>query len=285
MQKIVPHLWFDKEAVKAAQFYTKVFPNTKITHQSRITDTPSGDCDIVGFSIDGYSFMSVSAGPYFKINPALSFHIKCKSVGEVDDIWKKLEPEGKVLMPLDAYPFSKRYGWIEDKFGVSWQIIHVPQDFKSRITPVIMYTQDLYGRAEEAGKYYASVFDDSKFDVVMRYSKEQAPEKEGKIAYSMLIIEGQEFGLMESANEHKFKLSEAVSLMINCRNQKEIDYFWDKLSAIPESEQCGWVKDKYGVSWQIIPSNMGELISSPEATQAMLGMKKINIEKLKSFSH
>ena len=76
MQKIVPHLWFDKEAVEAAEFYTSVFDNSKITYKSRIYDTPSGDCDIVGFQVMGYDFMAISAGPLFKINPSISFHVK-----------------------------------------------------------------------------------------------------------------------------------------------------------------------------------------------------------------
>lgn len=87
---------------------------------------------------------------------------------------------------------------------------------------------------------------------------------------------------MDSAREHKFNFNEAISLMVNCKDQEEIDYFWSKLSAVPEFEQCGWVKDKFGVSWQIIPENMSELTKTPAAMQAMLKMKKIDIAALKN---
>lgn len=122
MQKIVPHLWFDKEAKEAANLYTSLLPNSKITNVNTIHDTPSGDCDIVSFELAGQKFMAISAGPFFKINPSISFHIKCKTVKEVDSLWKKLIQGGKALMELGEYPFSKRYGWLQDKYGLSWQI-------------------------------------------------------------------------------------------------------------------------------------------------------------------
>ena len=282
-QKIVPHLWFDKEAVEASEFYILVFENSKINFKTQIHDTPSGDCDIVGFQIMGYDFMAISAGPLFKMNPSISFHVKGKTIEEVDAVWAKLSVGGTVLMELGEYPFSKRYGWVQDIYGVSWQVIFAEGDFKQRITPVLMFTKEVCGKAEEAAEFYASTFHDSKSQVFARYEKGEAPDKEGTVKYAQLILEGQEFGVMDSAHKHNFTFNEAISLMINCKDQEEIDYFWEKLSAVPEAEQCGWVKDKYGVSWQIIPENMGELMSkNPEkTTPAMLNMKKIIIDDLK----
>src|SRR5216684_3894874 len=123
MQNITPHLWFDKEAGEAATFYTAIFPDSKITNTTTLHDTPSGDCDIVSFKLSGQSFMAISAGPLFKFNPSISFHVKCKSKDEVDAMWEKLLKGGKVLMELGSYPFSERYGWLEDKYGLSWQLI------------------------------------------------------------------------------------------------------------------------------------------------------------------
>ena len=282
MQKIVPHLWFDTEAVEAVEFYVSVFKNSKITHQSVIKDTPSGDCDILGFRIMGYEFMAISAGPYFKPNPSISFHAKCNSTSDVDDLWEKLSPGGIVRMELGEYPFSKRYGWIEDKYGVSWQVIHMDDDSSQKITPVLLFTQDAYGKAEAAAKYYSSVFSNSSHQVFARYAKGEEPDKEGTVKYAQLVLEGQEFGVMDSARSHEFTFNEAISFVVNCKDQKEIDYFWSKLSAVPESEQCGWLKDKFGVSWQIQPANMDELMSkNPEkTTPAMLNMKKIIIADL-----
>ncbi|MFH0989386.1 MAG: VOC family protein [bacterium] len=283
MQNIIPQLWFDKEAKEAAEFYCSVFDNSTIKSIARIYDTPSGDCDIVSFQIMGYDFMAISAGPLFKINPSISFHVKCISVSEVDEIWKKLSGEGTVMMELGEYPFSKRYGWIQDKYGVSWQIIHNERDCKQRIMPALMFVGDVCGKAEEAINFYTSIFPDTNAQVLARYSKGEEPDKEGTVKYAEFTLSGQEFGVMDSAWTHHFDFNEAVSFIVNCNDQKEIDYFWNKLSAVPEAEQCGWVKDNYGISWQITPANMGELIAKnpKKTTPIILKMKKIIIEDLK----
>lgn len=285
MQKITPHLWFDKEAVEAAEFYASAFPDSKVDFKSEIKDTPSGDCDIVGFNVMGYEFMAISAGPIFKINPSISFSLNLETKEEVQVLWDKLAPEGKVLMELGEYPFSEFYGWLNDKYGVSWQLIALGENAKDRpkITPALMFTKGRAGKAEEAMNFYASIFRNSKVGYIFRYTGEEGPDKKGTVAHAVFFLEGQEFMALDSAMSHDFEFNEGVSLMVSCRDQGEIDYFWDKLSAVPESEQCGWVKDKYGVSWQIIPANMGELMSkNPEkTTQAMLQMKKISIEGLR----
>lgn len=282
-QMIIPHFWYDNEAKEAAEFYVSAFgQNSKITDVTTIHDTPSGSADIVSFVILGQEFMAISAGPLFKINPSISFHVKCKTVAEVDEIWEKLSLGGTALMDLGDYPFSKRYGWIQDKFGVSWQVIYTEGDFEQRITPAFMFTKDVCGKAEEAINYYASIFPDAEAQILARYAPGEEPDEEGTVKYAQFILAGQEFGAMDSAWSHDFTFNEAVSLIINCKDQAEINYFWDMLSAVPEAEQCGWIKDKYGISWQIIPEIMGELMSKdPEkTTPVMLKMKKIIIEDL-----
>jgi len=127
-QKISPCLWFDDNAEEAVKFYTSIFPNSKIREVVPYTvETPSnkpiGSVMTVSFELDGYSFLGLNGGPYFKPNPSISFHVKCETKDEVDTIWEKLSENGKVLMPLDKYPFSERYGWLKDKYGISWQLI------------------------------------------------------------------------------------------------------------------------------------------------------------------
>lgn len=281
MQKIVPHLWFDTQAVEAADFYVSVFPDSKVTMKTVIKDTPSGDCDIVGFEVCGFKFMSISAGPVFKLNPSISFHVKCKTPEEVDEIWNKISEGGTALMELGEYPFSKRYGWIQDKFGVSWQIIQTDEDFTQRVVPAMLFTQDKFGKAEEAINFYASLFPNSKVEMLSRYEQGEH-DKEGYVKYSKLMLDGEELSIMESSLGHQFTFNEAVSLMVNCKDQAEIDHYWDKLSAVPESEQCGWLKDKFGVSWQILPENLDDLMGKnpTKTTPVMLSMKKIVIEDL-----
>ena len=282
MPKITPHLWFDREAVDAAQFYTSVFDDSKIHFTTTLHDTPSGDAEMVGFQIMGYDFMAISAGPFFTINPSISFHARCRTVEEVEHVWAKLSPGGTALMELGEYPFSQRYGWIQDKYGVSWQVIHTEGDFHQRIMPALMFVGDQCGKAEEAIGFYASVFKDAKAEVLARYVNGEEPDKPGTVKYAQFVLDAQEFGAMDSAWQHDFGFNEAVSFIVNCKDQDEIDHFWDLLSAVPEAEQCGWVKDRFGVSWQITPANMGELIgrNPVKTTPAMLEMKKIIIADL-----
>src|SRR5262249_32275511 len=110
MQKITPHLWFDKEAKEAFELYASLFPNSKITNITTLHDTPSGDCDVVSFELSGQEFGAINAGSLFRFNPSISFHVKCKAEDEVDSMWEKLAKGGKVLLERGKYPFSERYG-------------------------------------------------------------------------------------------------------------------------------------------------------------------------------
>lgn len=294
MQKIIPHLWFDKEAVEAAHFYASVFPDSKVKFTSKITGTPSGDCDIVAFDILGMEIQSISAGPIFKMNPSISFMINfdpSKDVDarkSIDEIWEKLSVGGEALMPLDKYPFSERYGWIKDKYGVTWQLIYTNPDGEERprIIPSLLFTQGAYGKAEEASNYYISIFKDSKRGALAKYPAGMEPNKEGTTMFSDFTLANQWFVAMDGGGEHAFTFNEGISLIINCETQSEIDYFTEKLSAVPESEQCGWVKDKFGLSWQIVPKSMDVVMRSGDqakidrVTQALMPMKKLDMAAL-----
>ena len=288
MDKIAPHLWFDKEAVEAAEFYSSTFPSSMVTNVSTLHDTPSGDVDVVSFELFGQPFMAISAGPLFKFTPAVSLLVRCGTKGEVDELWDRLFEGGTALMPLDSYPFSERYGWTEDRYGLSWQVMYVGDDeIQQRITPMLMFVGEVAGRAEEAVNFYTKVFRNSKIGPVVRYHKGEEPDKEGTIKLAGFTLEGQEFAAMDSAHAHDFGFNEAISLMVSCDTQDEIDYYWGSLSAVPEAEQCGWLKDEYGVSWQVVPSVLGELLGSgtkeqmARVTEALLQMKKFDIAELK----
>ena len=287
MDKITPHLWFDREAVEAAELYSSTFPNSRVSDVSTLHDTPSGDADVVSFELFGQPFMAISAGPLFKFTPAVSFLVRCRSRKEVDELWDTLSEGGAALMPLDSYPFSERYGWTEDRYGLSWQVMYASDEIEQRITPTLMFVGEVCGRAEEAIDFYASVFPDSERGGVLRYAEGEEPDQEGTIKHAGFTLAGQEFAAMDSAHDHRFGFNEAVSFMVGCDTQEEIDYYWDSLSAVPEAEQCGWLKDKFGVSWQVVPSVLGELFRSgtkeqtARVTEAFLQMKKFDIAELK----
>jgi predicted 3-demethylubiquinone-9 3-methyltransferase (glyoxalase superfamily) len=147
-----------------------------------------------------------------------------------------------------------------------------------KITPFLWFDQ----QAEEAMNYYCGVFPDSRIVHIEYYPDESLDEHftgmKGKVITGVFELAGQQFMCLDGGPV--FRFNEAVSFHVSCKDQSEIDYFWSKLSHVPESEQCGWCKDQYGVSWQIVPQNMGELMSSPAAVQAMMQMKKIDIKEL-----
>ena len=285
MQKITPHLWFDKEAKEATAFYTSLFPNSQVNNVTTITDTPSGDCDIVTFTLSGQEFMAISAGPYFKLNSSISLFTTFDTEEEIEAVWNKLADGGKVLMPYNSYPWATKYGWLEDKYGVSWQLsMSEHHATGQKITPLLMFTQDLSGKTKEAVEFYTNLLD-GKEDMLVPFEEGEGGVT-GHIKHARFSLFNQNFMAMDGGASHAFRFNEAFSLIIHCDTQDEIDHYWGELSKVPESEQCGWCKDKYGVSWQIVPRIMGTMMTTgtkeqvARVTQAFLPMKKFDIKKL-----
>lgn len=295
-QKITPNLWFDGNAKEAADFYTSIFPDGKVisteyypkSKEEGLADFQlelAGKPLTVEFELGGLKFIAINAGPEFKFNPSISFMLNFdpskdeEAEAHLNELWEKLIEGGEALMPLDAYPFSKCYGWVKDRYGLTWQLILTDPQGEPRpfITPSLMFIGENNNHAEEAINFYVSVFKDAKLGNLARYEDDTGPAIKGSIMYGDFMLERQWFAAMDSGTEHDFKFNEAISLSVACKDQEEIDYFWEKLSTVPESEQCGWCKDKYGVSWQIVPENMGELVKKPGAFKKLMQMKKLVI--------
>lgn len=293
---ITPHLWFDREARQAAQWYATLFPNSAVEDVVTLRDTPSGDCDVVWFHLRGQPFLAISAGPQFRFNPSISFLVNFdpgadpRAREHLDAMWAQLAEGGQALMPLDAYPFSPRYGWIQDRYGVSWQLILSPPEGEARpfLMPALLFTGEVCGRAEEAGEFYRSVFEGSRAGLLARYPAGMEPNREGTVMYSDFRLGETWFAAMDSALGHDFGFNEAISFVVRCRDQAEVDYYWEKLSAVPEAEMCGWCKDRFGVSWQIVPAALDGMLRCGEESkvrrvmQALLGMKKPDLAGLEA---
>jgi predicted 3-demethylubiquinone-9 3-methyltransferase (glyoxalase superfamily) len=289
MERITPHLWYDKEAKEAGAFYASVFPNSRVKNTTVLHNTPSGSVDIVTIELAGQEFTLLSAGPLFKFTPAVSFLVACETKEEVEQLWSELSRGGTALMELGAYPFSERYGWTQDRYGLSWQIMHAGgQPIRQKIMPTLMFTGNVSGKAEEAITFYTSVFHDSGVDFLQRYPAGSEPDQEGTIQFAAFTLEGQHFGAMDSARAHDFGFNEAISLQVHCDTQEEIDYYWDKLTADPNAEQCGWLKDRFGLSWQVVPNEMDAMLATGDqakidrVTQAFLKMKKFDLATLRA---
>lgn len=285
MQKISPCLWFDNQAEEAAKFYTSLFKDSKIGNIARYSEAgaqASGQKKdavmTVEFQLAGYTMVALNGGPIFKFSSAVSFFIWCDSESEINGLWEKLSHGGSALMEINKYPWAERYGWCQDRFGVSWQLMLAPN--KQKIAPSFLYVNKLFGKGEEAIHFYTSVFKEAKIEAMHKDPNTQT------VMHSIFMLENEPFVLMEGAgDEHKQTITHGISLIINCKDQGEIDYYWNKLSDGGNIEQCGWLTDKFGLAWQIVPADMAKIMSDPVKSQkgmkALLTMKKIDIAKLK----
>lgn len=289
--KIAPFLWFDKQAGEAIDFYTAVFPNSRIVHIQRYPDDyqvgpvpdMAGRILTAEFELAGARFFALDGGPHFQINPSVSFYVQCASAEEIDALWEQLAAGGSVLMPLQEYPFSPRFGWVKDRFGVTWQLSL--DGIPLQIVPFLTFTGPQHGKAEEAIRFYTALFADSGVDALLRYDAGEEGD-EGTLRFARFHLGGQPFMAIDGGTSHDFTFNEAISLYVDCMDQAEQDALWQGLSAVPEAEQCGWLKDRYGISWQIVPSALGPLMSDPDpersrrVTEALMQMKKIDIPAL-----
>lgn len=289
MNKIVPSLWFDTEAREAVNFYVSLFENSEINWTTVIENTPSGDSEQFGFKLAGLDFVAISAGPIFKLNPAISLMVFCETIEEMEALWQQLADGGVPLMPLDKYPFSEYYGWVQDRFGLSWQLMYDTnaREMRQKIQPALMYINDQYGRAEEAINHYLDIFHHSELLEIFRNPPNLPTEKEGTVIFSKQHYEDIAFVISENSVPHNFNFNEAFSFIVYCETQEEVDYYWERLSADPEAEACGWVKDKFGVSWQIVPRECAEMLLTKDkevrarVVAAFLEMKKLDIAALR----
>lgn len=293
-QTITPFLWFNDQCDEAMTFYTSLFPNSKIVSVKRYpTDMQLGPTPHMGgkvltgvFELDGYQFMALDGGPHFSFTPTQSISVQCKDVAEIDMLHAKLREGGTDLMPLDVYPWSKKYAWINDQYGLSWQL-NVPHDYGTvthRFAETKMFHGAFNGKAEEAITFYTSVFPHSAIDAVFRHDENAPVGTPGTVSHADYTLMNQAFMALDGGTVHAFGTSGALSLLVECKDQEEIDRYWNALSSDPAFEQCGWCKDKYGFSWQIVPDMSrwlgDESEGSKRALHAMLEMKKIDVAKL-----
>lgn len=273
--QIYPCIWFNGNALEAAAFYIDVFPNSNIISNNPI---------VINALLSGQHFMLLNGGPAFRPNASISFYTVMSGEDEIERAWQKLTANGKVMMPLDAYPWSTKYGWVEDQYGVSWQLsLDTNSETGQVFTPTLMYANVQQGNAQSAIDFYMNIFPDSSLRGVLHYA-DQEGEFPGQIKHAQFSLLGQTFMAMDSGVPQPFSFTEGMSLVVSCADQETIDHYWSRLSEGGEEQMCGWLKDKFGVSWQIVPSILGELMADQErggrVMQAFLKMKKFDIAQL-----
>lgn len=297
-QKIVPNLWFDDQAEEAVRLYTSLFPGA---HTGRVTrypavgqeihGRPAGSVMTVEFELAGFRMTAINGGPHFRFTPAISLFLTVETAAEVDHIWSVLEEGGTALMPLDVYDWSPRYGWIQDRFGLTWQVAQGSvEEAGGPVVPMLMFVTDR-PVAQTAMDRYAEIFDDAGVDAIVPFPPGVPGGLDGGVMHGRFRLAGQPFLAMDaSAKVHGFGFNEAVSLLVDCDSQAEIDRYWQALGTDgdPQAQQCGWLKDAFGVSWQVHPNELNEMLTDPDTarvervTSAFLQMKKFDLAALRS---
>ena len=264
-------LWFNDNAKDAAEFYRTVFSSSY--------DSISESSMAVHYSLFGRKIMHLNGGPHFKINPAISLYVELSDNIKLQEIWDKLVDGGKISIDINSS--NEKYGWCEDKYGVNWHLVK-SHDENQNVTPHLMFTGPNFGKAKEAMHFYTSMFNRSK--IISEYDEIDANVSR-RTKFSKFELNGSLFNVMDSNEQHDFNFNEAVSIMIHVDTQEEIDYYWEVFERDGgKPGRCGWIKDKYGVSWQVIPSILGKLMSNPDTAQktssAFLRMNKFIISDL-----
>jgi predicted 3-demethylubiquinone-9 3-methyltransferase (glyoxalase superfamily) len=293
---IVPCLWFDDQAEEAAAFYAKTFPGGRVTatsHYPESTDNPSrkprGSVLTVEFEVAGQRFTALNGGPLFTINPSISFFVICDGAERVERLFSALAQGGEALMPLGSYPWSERYGWIKDRFGVSWQVMTGrggQAQAQAAIVPCLMFTGGQSGRADQAMQTYARVFPGGRVESVARYAAGEGPE--GSVKHGRFVLAGQEMIAMDSHVQNSFSFNEGISLQAMCKDQAEVDRYWSALSEGGQPGPCGWLRDRFGISWQVVPDGIAAWMTSRDtaardrAFNAVMGMKKLDIAAIQA---
>lgn len=297
MRKIVTNIWCNGNAEEAGSFYAEVFPNSRSWVEARypleglleFQQPLAGEPLTVAVDIDGARLTLINADDTFSPNPSVSLMLNFDPLdfdgdvvaarAQLDTVWEAFADGGSVLMPLQEYPYSARYGWIQDRYGVSWQLMLTDPEGDKRpfLIPALMFGGPAQDRATAAVDRYLEVFENAELGQRVPYGEPTGPAAADAVMFSDFRIGEQWFVAMDSGVEQDFSFTCGMSFEAHCEDQAEIDRLWDALSAVPAAEQCGWLVDAFGVNWQIVPHNMGELMERPDAFQHLMPMKKIVI--------
>ena len=280
-QRIIPAIWCDGTADEAARFYADVFREGSVVEQA-----PGLAATV---SIHGFGLSLINGGDQYAPNPSISCILNFDPLlfgGEdqartyLDELYERLSTGG-VLMELGEYPFSPRYAWVRDRFGMTWQLMLTDPAGEPRpfILPSFMFGGPNHANAEEATEAWIALFDDARRGALRRYG-EAGPMEAGVVMFTDFTLRGTWMAAMDSGASQDLTFTRGVSMIVSCRDQEEIDRYWAGLSAVPEAEHCGWCIDRWGVSWQVVPHNIAELMADAATREKLLHMGKIDLTGL-----
>ncbi len=280
---IFPCLWFNGDGKEAADFYCETFDG-KIT-----ADTPV----VLNFELFDQKFMFLNAGSQFEKNGSISFTILCETEDERTEYWTALIEEGTVLKEVNENDLNSRVDTVLDQFGVTWNLIVDKTLIDQKIIPTLLFSNQNQGKAVAAEIFYTDIFSEGDYENVLKEFEISEMRSEEilqngfvghfKIAHYSLICE-------DNLIDNQLDFNEGISLVVMTDDQVETDHLWDSLlDNGGRASMCGWLKDQFGVSWQIVPKKLLELMNDLEQPQkaqkvveAMMTMQKFDISTLET---
>ena len=290
--ELVPCLWLGDQAEAAASLYLEAFADARVESVAHYPEEganpanlPPGSVLTVDVRLAEQRLTLLNGGPGFRPNPSVSFHVHLGDAADVDALHATLGEGGAELMPLGEYPWSARYAWIEDRFGVSWQIMARPEAREPAIVPCLMYAGEHHGGAREAIDAYVGAIPNSRVLEVETFAEGEGGEA-GTVKQGRFELAGHTMVAMDGGTGHAFGFDEGASLQVLCSAQAEVDRVWSALAVGGEEGPCGWVRDRFGLWWQVVPEAMATWMSSDDAAardrvfRAMLSMGKLDVDAL-----
>ena len=291
--RIVPCIWFEDQAEAAASFYVAAFEQGHVDAVARYPRTggnpsnqPPGSDLTVDLTLADQRFTLLNGGPIFKPNPSVSFHVHLPDAAAVDVLHAALGAGGMDLMPLDTYPWSPRFVWLQDRFGVSWQLMARDDAARPTIVPALMFAGPHHGRARAAIAAYVAALPGSSVVHVEDFGEGEGGEV-GTGKQAVLELMGQPVVAMDGGPGHAFGFDEGVSLQVMCTDQAEVDRVATALAADGGEEgPCGWVRDRFGLWWQVGTARVGAWMASEDEAardrvfHALLPMHRLDLAAL-----
>ncbi|MBK9270251.1 MAG: VOC family protein [Saprospiraceae bacterium] len=272
--KIYPCLWFDQNASEAANYYCRIFPESSVLHRNEWAYT---------LQLNGTQFMLLNGGPKYRVNSAVSYFIHCGSEAEILRYYDEFSSQGQILMPLDQYSWSPKYAWVMDRFGVHWQLDIEDIRSSQKLVPCLLFTHEKMNEVKNAVHFYTSIFGQSKVLMQAPWPPE-ANMPTDSLVFAQFKIGDIIMNAMSSNLNHDFDFTPGNSMVVECKDQMEIDHYWDQLGDGGRYDMCGWLTDRYGLSWQIVPAILPELMSDPmkgpRVVERFLKMQKFDLQAL-----
>lgn len=273
---IYPCIWVEKPPKEVFDFYQSVFDNSGIDQDYEM---------VVYGRLENSAFMILGGNNNYRPNSSISFMVMSKDKEKTDRYYQALIKGGSALMPLDSYEWSSHYGWVIDKYGISWQLYteddHADEKSTGSIVPTLMFANEQQGRCREALEHYRQIFPSMRIDGILDYP---SGEFAGQVMHTQFKIQDFTLMAMDSGVPQTFSFNDTISLTLLCKDQGGVDYYWDRLLKEGNAIQCGWLVDKFGIRWQVVPDGMDKLLfehpQGEENMKRMMGMIKLNIEEL-----